>query len=50
MLFKLSVQVLGNRLLLAVCAEILVQQCADPSAVCVGWEGNWNCKEELMNE
>ena len=50
LLFKLSIWVLGNILLLAVCADILVQLCADLAAVCVGWEGTWNCKEELMNE
>ena len=39
---------LGNGLLLAVCAEILVQLCADPAVVCAGWEGD--CKgDELMN-
>ena len=33
---------LGKELLLAVCAEILVQLCVDPAVVCAGWEGN--CK------
>ena len=41
-------QFLGSGLLLAVCAEILVQLCADPAVVFTGWEGN--CKEKLMNE
>ena len=48
LLLKLFVWVLGNGLLLAVCTKILVQLCADPTAVCAGWEGN--CKERLMNE
>ena len=48
LLCKKFVWVLGNKLLLAVCAEILVQLCADLAAMCAGWEGN--CKERLMNE
>ena len=48
LLFKLSFWVLGKGLLLAMCAEIQVQLCADPAAMCIGWEGN--CKEILMNE
>ena len=45
--FKLFVWVLGKGLLLAMYAEIQIQLCVDPDAVCIGWEGN--CKEELMN-